>query len=129
MERSIYDIAHFINTSLGSAFKLSNSNSDPISVLVTQDGSLDEINAAKEDHKQNIIALCSDHLQIWIKSEEKSISIFKPVIITSTGRQVALSKHFQRNGILILVVLRWKVVVISNQICFSSNASFSVTNF
>jgi hypothetical protein len=54
---------------LGSAFKVSSSNLNPLALLVRQDGSLYEINAAKEDHKQAIIALrFKHHLKLWIKN-------------------------------------------------------------
>jgi hypothetical protein len=37
-----------------------------IGLLVRQDGSKYEINAAKEDHKWDIIALCFTQLKLWI---------------------------------------------------------------
>jgi hypothetical protein len=54
--------------------ELSSSNSNLLGLLVRQDGSLYEINAAKEDHKQDIIALCFNHLKLWIKRKENSIN-------------------------------------------------------
>jgi hypothetical protein len=62
-------------------------------------------NATKEDHKQDIIALRFNHLQILIKSVEKLIGIIKPDIIASKGSHVAHTKHFQRNDTLIVVAL------------------------
>ena len=38
-----------------------------LGLLVRQDESLYEINAAKEDHKRAIIALCFNHLKLLIK--------------------------------------------------------------
>jgi hypothetical protein len=37
-----------------------------LDLLVRQDRSQYEINAAKEDHKGDIIALCSTQLKLWI---------------------------------------------------------------
>jgi hypothetical protein len=73
MERSIDDIAGFINNNIGSVFKLSSSNSNLLGLLVRQDGSLYEIHAAKEDHKWDIIELYFNHLKLWIKRKENSI--------------------------------------------------------
>jgi hypothetical protein len=38
-----------------------------LGLLVRQDGSVYKINAAKEDHKRDMIALCFNHLKLWIK--------------------------------------------------------------
>jgi hypothetical protein len=70
MERSIDDNSGFINKNIGSVLELSSS----IGLLVRQDGSLYESNAAKEDHKQDIIALCFIHLKLWFKEKENSIN-------------------------------------------------------
>jgi hypothetical protein len=42
-----------------------------LSLLVRQDGSVYKINAAKEYHKRDIIALCFNHLKLWIKRKGK----------------------------------------------------------
>jgi hypothetical protein len=57
---SSYYILIFENV-LGSAFKLSSSNLNPLGLLVRQDGSLYEINAAKEDHKQASMSVSIDY--------------------------------------------------------------------
>jgi hypothetical protein len=95
MERSIDDSAGFISNILGSVFKLINNNWIPFYENI----------AAKEDHKQDIIASSFNHLKILIESVENSIGIIKPVITASTGRHGAHTKHFQRNDIPIVVVL------------------------
>jgi hypothetical protein len=94
MESSIDDIAGFINDIFGSIFGLSNNNLSPIY----------ENNAAKEDNKQDIGALCFNHLKIWIERVENSIRIINPVIIALTGRRVVHTKYFQRNDIPIVAV-------------------------
>jgi hypothetical protein len=71
MERAIDDIAGFINDNIGSVLKVSSSNSNLLGLLVRQDGSLYEINATKEDHKQDIIALCFIHLKLGIERKGK----------------------------------------------------------
>ncbi len=71
MERSIDIIAGFINDNIGSVSELRSSNLNLLGLLVRQDGYLFEINAAKEDHKQDIIALCFNHLKLWIKRKGK----------------------------------------------------------
>jgi hypothetical protein len=70
-ERSIDDIAGFINNNIGPVLKLSSSNSNLLGLLVRQYGSLYEINATKEDHRQDIIAWCFNHLKLWIKRRGK----------------------------------------------------------
>jgi hypothetical protein len=84
-----------VSNILGSEFKLSNNNLSPFY----------ENNAAKEDQRQDIFALCFNYVKLWIKSVQNSIGIIKPVMIASTERHVAHTKHFQRNGIPIVVVL------------------------
>jgi hypothetical protein len=71
MERSIDDVAGFINNIIGPLFQLSNNNANSLSLLVRRDGSLYENNAAKEDHKQDIIAFS---VKLWIKNEENPIN-------------------------------------------------------
>jgi hypothetical protein len=44
-----------------------------LGLLVRQDASLYEINAAKEDHKRDIIASCFNHLELWIKRKGKKL--------------------------------------------------------
>jgi hypothetical protein len=62
IEKSIDDSAAFINNILGSEFELRNKNSSPLGLLVRQDVSFYDIDATKEDHKQDIIELSSNHL-------------------------------------------------------------------
>jgi hypothetical protein len=85
-----------VSNILGSEFELSNNNLNPFY----------ENNAAQEDKKMDILALCFNHLKLWIKSVQNSIEIIKPVMIASTGRHIAHTKHLQRNDITIVVVYR-----------------------
>jgi hypothetical protein len=71
MERSTDDITGFINNIIRSVFKLSSSNSNPLGLLIRQDGSLYKIIAAKEDHKKDIIALSVTHLKLWLRKKGK----------------------------------------------------------
>ena len=68
MERWIDDIAGFINNIIGSVLELSNNNSIFLGLLVRQEESLYVINATKEDHKQDIMIFCFNHLKLWIEN-------------------------------------------------------------
>jgi hypothetical protein len=60
-----------------------NDQSNPMSLLIRQDGSFYELNAAAEDQK-DIIAFCLNHLKSFIKSEESDTE-FLPLRLTVHG--------------------------------------------
>jgi hypothetical protein len=66
LERSTDDIAGFINNIIGTLFELSNNNSSSFGLLARQE---------EEDHNQDIIAFCFNHLKNFgLKNEENSIN-------------------------------------------------------
>ncbi len=73
MERSSDDIAGFINNNIRSVLKLSISKLNLLGLLVRQDESLYKINAQMRT-KKDIIALCINHLTLWIQKKENSIN-------------------------------------------------------
>jgi hypothetical protein len=87
-----------VSNILGSEFELSNNN---LNLLYEKN------DAAKEDHKQDIIPFYFNHFKLWNKSVQKFNQYHQTCygLIASTERYVAHPNHFQRNDILVVVVL------------------------